>query len=86
MPRPTRAPHLPSGSQLKLWGWLDAREHKDWATRLHGDIAHGNQEMMAGGEARGLEYFFKLRQTKGVAKVIEKPARLGEKAGWQDAG
>jgi hypothetical protein len=73
-------------AQPTLWGWLDAREKTDWPTLLRGDIAHGNEEMMAGAEARGLEYVFKLRQTKGVAKLIEKLARLGEKAGWQDAG
>ena len=73
-------------AQPTLWGWLDAREKKEWPTLLRGDIAHGNEEMMAGAEARELEYVFKLRQTKGVAKLIEKLARLGEKAGWQDAG
>lgn len=73
-------------AQPTLWGWLDARDKKDWPTLVRGDIAHGNEEMMAGAEARGLAYVFKLKQTKGVAKLIEKLAGRGEKAGWQDAG
>lgn len=54
--------------------------------RCYADIAHGNEEMMAGAEARGVAYVFKLKQTKGVAKLIEKLAGRGEKAGWQNAG
>ena len=73
-------------AQPGLWGWLESRERKDWPTLLRGDIAHGNEEMMAGAEARGLEYVFKLRQTKGVAKLIEKLARRGATAGWREAG
>jgi len=73
-------------AQPTLWGWLEAREKQDWPTLLRGDIAHGNEKMMAGAEQRGLEYAFKLRQTKGVVKLIEKLARRGEKAGWRDAG
>lgn len=73
-------------AQPTLWGWLEARERKDWPTLLRGDIAHGNEEMMAGAEQRGLSYVFKLRQTKGVAQLIEKLARRGDKAGWREAG
>jgi len=73
-------------AQPTLWGWREARDKKDWPTLLRGDIAHGNEEMMAGAEARGLQYVFKLRQTKGVAKLIEKLARRGDKAGWRNAG
>ncbi len=73
-------------AQPTLWGWLESRDRKNWPTLLRGDIAHGNEEMMAGAEARGLAYVFKLRQTKGVAKLIEKLARRGEKAGWRTAG
>ncbi len=69
-----------------LWGWLEARNKKDWPTLPRGDIGHGNEEMMAGAEERGLAYVFKLKQTKGVATLIEKLARRGAKAGWQDAG
>lgn len=73
-------------AQPTLWGWLEARERKYWPTLLRGDIAHGNEEMMAGAEQRGVAYVFKLRQTKGVVKLIEKLARRGDKAGWAEAG
>lgn len=73
-------------AQPTLWGWLEARDRQQWPTLVRGDIAHGNEEMMAGAEARGLSYVFKLRQTKGVAKLIEKLARQGNKAGWREAG
>lgn len=73
-------------AQPTLWGWLEARERSEWPTLLRGDIAHGNEEMMAGAEQRKLTYVFKLRQTKGVAQLIAKLARRGEKAGWQEAG
>ena len=47
---------------------------------VHGDIAPGNEEMMAGAEARGLSYLFKLRQTKRLARLIQKLARKGDNA------
>jgi hypothetical protein len=40
--------------QPSLWGWLESRERKDWPTLVRGDIAYGNEEMMAGCEQRGL--------------------------------
>jgi hypothetical protein len=38
-------------------------------TFLRGDIAHGDENMMQGAKQRGIPYFFKLRQTKGVAPL-----------------
>jgi hypothetical protein len=73
-------------AQPTLWGWLEARDGQQWPTLVRGDIAHGNEEMMACAEARGLSNVFKLRQTKGVAKLIGKLARQGDKAGWREAG
>lgn len=73
-------------AQPTLWGWLEARERKDWPTFLRGDIAHGNENMMQGAEQRGVPYLFKLRQTKGVAQLIARLATRGDKAGWRTAG
>jgi hypothetical protein len=68
------------------WGWLEARDRRQWPTPACGDIAHAKEEMMAGAEARGLSYVFEPGQTKGVAKLIEKLAWQGNKAGWREAG
>lgn len=73
-------------AQPTLWGWLEARERKQWPTFVRGDIAHGNEQMMQGAEQRGVQYLFKLRQSKGVAQLIGRLAARGAKAGWRDAG
>jgi hypothetical protein len=69
-----------------IWGWLDARDREDWPTLLRGDIAYGNEEMMAGCEQRSLTYLFKLRQSQRVGDLLGKLARQGNKAGWSPAG
>lgn len=53
---------------------------------MRGDNAHGNAKMMRGAEERGVAYLFKLRQTKGVTRLIERLAAKGAKAGWSNAG
>jgi hypothetical protein len=53
---------------------------------VRGDIAYGNEEMMAGCEQRGLAYQFKLRQTVRVGQLMGKLARQGNQAAWRDAG
>lgn len=73
-------------AQPSLWGWLDARDRKDWPTFIRGDIAHGNEKMMEGAEQREAPYLFKLRQTKGVGQLIARLAARGDKAGWREAG
>jgi hypothetical protein len=73
-------------AQPTLWGWLEARDRKEWPTLLRGDIAHGNEKMMAGAEERGVGYVFKLRQTKRVEELIARLAAQGDKAGWRTAG
>lgn len=73
-------------AQPTLWGWLEARDRKQWPTFVRGDIAHGNEQMMEGCEQRGVRYLFKLRQTKGVGQLIARLAARGDKAGWRDAG
>lgn len=73
-------------AQPTLWGWLEAREPKQWPRFVRGDIAHGNEAMMAGAEQRGVRYLFKLRQTKGVVELITRLAGRRSKAAWRDAG
>ena len=73
-------------AQPTLWGWLEARDRKQWPTFVRGDIAHGNEQMMEGCEQRGLRYLFKLRQSKGVAQFTARLAARGDKAGWRNAG
>jgi hypothetical protein len=73
-------------AQPTLWGWLEAKEREDWPTFIRGDNAHGNEKMMRGAEERGVAYLFKLRQTKGVTRLIERLAAKGAKAGWSNAG
>jgi len=66
-------------AQPALWGWLEARDRKQWPTFVRGDIAHGNEQMMEGCERRDLRYLFKLRQTKGVAELVARRAARGGK-------
>lgn len=73
-------------AQPTVWGWLEARDRKQWPTFVRGDIAYGNEQMMDGCERRGLRFLFKLRQTKGVAQLVARLATRGDKAGWRDAG
>ena len=70
-------------AQPTLWGWLDARDRKQWPTFLRGDIAHANEKMMAEAEKRRLPYLFKLRQTPNVSRTIGRLAKKGNKAEWQ---
>ena len=67
-------------------GWLEARDRKQWPAFVRGDIAHGNEGMMAGLEKLDLPYLFKLRQTDNVSKTIARLAKQGKKAEWQDSG
>ncbi|MFN9300248.1 MAG: transposase [Acidobacteriota bacterium] len=73
-------------SQPSLWGWLESRDRKDWPTLVRGDIAYGNEEMMAECEERKLAYLFQLRQTKRVGQMIGKLARQSDQIGWRPAG
>lgn len=67
-----------------LMGWLDARERKYWPSMIRGDCGHGNEELMAECEQRGLSYVFKLRRSKGVQDLIKQLNRSGE--AWREAG
>jgi hypothetical protein len=52
-------------------------------TLVRGDNAFGNEGVMAALEALGQRYLFKLRQTAGVKRLIERQWQEGE---WQDVG
>ena len=73
-------------SQPSLRGWLESRRRADWPTLVSGDIAYGNEEMMAGCEQRELPYVFKLRQTKRVAGMLTSLAGQNKKLIWHHAG
>ena len=69
-----------------MWGWLESRDRKHWPTLVRGDCGHGNEEMMAGCEKRDLPYLFKIKQSKGVVKLVERLSRREGDPGWQPAG
>ncbi len=50
---------------------------------VRGDIAFGNEGMMAEMEEMGQRYLFKLKQTAGVKRLIERLWRRGD---WQGVG
>ena len=50
---------------------------------VRGDNAFGNEGVMAEMEEMGQRYLFKLRQTAGVKRLIE---RLWRRADWQGVG
>jgi hypothetical protein len=65
--------------KTSLWGWLAPHERKGWPTLVRGDIACGNEEMLAGCEQRGLVYLLQPRQAGRW------PARLrleGDRVAW----
>jgi hypothetical protein len=72
-------------AQPTLVGWLDARDRKLWPTFVRGDIAYGNENMMAGLEQRQLPYLFKVRQSKNVSRTIARLARQGDKVEWRSS-
>ena len=73
-------------AQPGLWGWLDGRDRRVWPTFLRGESALCNERMMQAAEERGLAYLFKLRQSRGFARLIARLAARGDKAGWRPAG
>ena len=70
-------------AQPTLFGWLDARDRKQWPTFIRGDNAHASERMMVEAEKRQLPYLFKLRQTPNVSRTIGRLAKQGDKAKWQ---
>ena len=63
-----------------LWSLLDRLPKTDWPTFVRGDCDWGNESILREAEARGVDYLFKLRQSKYVKELI---TRLHFEPGWQ---
>ena len=76
-----------SYAQPGLWAYLDALPERCRPALLRGDANWGSERMMMAAERRQLPYLFKLRQTSGVKRLLERLFRneeweaLGQ--GWQ---
>jgi|SanBayMetagenome_1026888.scaffolds.fasta_scaffold13390_1 hypothetical protein len=67
----------------ELWKLLDSLDKNQQPKLLRADCAFGNDAIISGAEARGLDYLFKLKITNNVKKAIIKVAN---KQGWSEAG
>lgn len=66
---------------LRLLDSLDVK-HRPYLVR--GDCGYGNEKMMLELEKRGLNYLFKLKQSKNVKRLISQASFSKEE--WRDAG
>ncbi len=66
-----------------LWRLIDGLPRDHWPALLRGDSGIVSENAMWEAESRGIDYLFKLRQTKNVKALIE---RAFQKGGWQTAG
>ncbi len=73
----------PSHAQPRLWEFLDELKPQQRPKLLRGDAHWGTEQAMLGAEQRGLDYLFRLRQTNGVKRLIE---RLFAAHDWVAAG
>ena len=55
-----------------LWSLLERIPKEHWPRFIRGDCDWGNDGIMAEAEQRGMDYLFKLRQSKNVKKLILK--------------
>jgi len=53
-----------------LWSLLDRIPEAHWPRFIRGDCDWGNDVIMTEAEQRGMDYLFKLRQSKNVKKLI----------------
>lgn len=67
-----------------IFGLLDELPAAARPWLLRGDSGFGNEGVMAACEERAQPYLFKLRQTSGVRRLIEK--LFGQQGQWEDAG
>jgi Transposase DDE domain group 1 len=74
--------HAAGHGRANLWGFWDRlpAECRPWL--LCGDASYGHQELMAEAEARLQSYLFRLRQTRGVRKLVR---WLETQSGWKPA-
>jgi hypothetical protein len=66
-----------------LWRLIDGLPRDCWPTLLRGDSGIVSENTMREAERRGIDYLFKLRQTKNVKILIEQAFHKG---GWHNAG
>src|SRR5208337_3060925 len=66
-----------------LWRLIDGLPRDHWPALLRGDSGIVSENTMREAESRGIDYLFKLRQTKNVKVLIE---RAFQKDGWHNAG
>jgi hypothetical protein len=66
-----------------LWRLIDGLPRDCWPALLRGDSGIVSENTMREAESRGIDYLFKLRQTKNVKILIE---RAFHKGGWHNAG
>jgi hypothetical protein len=70
-------------AQPGLWSFLDTLEPRRQPRLLRGDTQWGSERAMSEAERRGIAYLFKLRQTTGVKRLIERLFRDGD---WEELG
>ena len=63
-----------------LWSLLDRLPKTHWPQFIRGDCDWGNEDIMAEAESRGIDYLFKLRQSKYVKQLI---LEHHCKSGWE---
>ena len=73
----------PSYAQPGLWEYLDALPQRCRPALLRGDAHWGSERMMLEAERRQLPYLFKLRQTSGVKRLLQRLFRSEE---WEALG
>jgi Transposase DDE domain group 1 len=70
-------------SRPGLFAFLDHLPKGAWPQLLRGDCSYGNEGTMVEAEQRGVDYLFKLRQSPGVRKYIQ---RCFQQNVWVSAG
>jgi len=71
-------------TQPGLWRFIDSLPRQAWPAFVRGDIAFGNESMMASCEDRGLDYLFKLRMTRNARELVKIVSCTDQP--WTDAG
>jgi len=71
-------------SHDRLWSLLDEMPKECKPSLIRGDIGFGNEGTMAGCEARGMNYLFKLKQSKKVKQLLSDLETPGHN--WTNAG
>ena len=75
--------HAAKHSLPRLRGLLEGLAPEERPVLVRGDIGFGNERVMAEMEEIGQRYLFKLKQTPGVKRLIERLWRQGD---WQGVG